>query len=252
MSPEVKLFDRLEIHSPWMNAAGFLGYFPPSQTGWHAPMGAFVTNPVSLAPRNPARNRLVQPFAGGFLLHTGLPNPGMASVLLQFAEKWSKIPVPVWVHLLPQTPADLPHLIQPLEELENIGAIEVGLPPGLPLRLLLEFIEAGNGEIPLLICLGVDEIQSEWVQPMMDSGAAGVVLSAPRGILKVNQTLSRGRLYGPSVFPLMLKMVCRLAQFDLPVIAGGGVYTQTDGETLLDAGASAVQLDAVLWHNNDD
>jgi len=50
----------------------------------------------------------------------------------------------------------------------------------------------------------------------------------------------------------MLKMVCRLAQFDLPIIAGGGVYTQMDGETLLDAGASAVQLDAVLWHNNDD
>lgn len=251
MNHQSKMLERLELASPWMNASGFLGYSPPAQAGWAKPMGAFVTNAISLLPRKPALLRQVNAFPGGFMLHTGLPSLGLQNALRQYAERWSKIPIPVWVHLLPQAAEELPQLIEPLEDLENVGAVELGLPPGISLKTILEFIRAGGGEKPLMVCLCVDEIQSEWLPPMEDAGATGVVLSAPRGMLKTGNRLSRGRLYGPAIFPYMLNVVCRLAQFDVPVIAGGGIYSEADGETLLEAGAAAVQLDAVLWRNWD-
>ena len=251
MNRHAQMLDRLELSSPWMNAAGFLGFFPPSHAAWVKPMGAFVTNAVSLQSRKPAQLRQVNPYPGGFILHTGLPNPGLQHMLRQNAERWSKSAVPVWVHLLPQTPGELPELIEPLEELENVSAVELGIPPGATLKSVLEFVRAANGELPVMACISVDEMQNEWMVPIEDAGAAGVVLSAPRGMMKVESRLCRGRLYGPAIFPYMLNTVCRLAQFDLPVIAGGGVYSENDGETLLEAGAAAIQLDAVLWRNWD-
>jgi hypothetical protein len=91
MNTESSCLDRLEISTPWMNAAGFLG-FSPSSPAWPAEMGAFVTNPISLAPRKPALHRQVQPYAGGFLLHTGFPTPGFQAVLRQNVEKWKSFP----------------------------------------------------------------------------------------------------------------------------------------------------------------
>ena len=48
------MFPDLAIHPPFMNAAGCLGFAPnprgPVDLGR---LGAFVTNPVSLAPRQP-------------------------------------------------------------------------------------------------------------------------------------------------------------------------------------------------------
>ncbi|MBI4929052.1 MAG: hypothetical protein HY835_14890, partial [Anaerolineae bacterium] len=41
--------------------------------------------------------------------------------------------------------------------------------------------------------------------------------------------------------------VLRMISLDLPVIAGAGIYSQEQAELLLRLGASAVQLDAVLW-----
>ena len=67
----------LQIPSPWLNAAGMLGFAPGKPWPFDAPQGAFVTNPVSLKPRTPAGNRCLLPYPGGFLLHTGLPNPGL-------------------------------------------------------------------------------------------------------------------------------------------------------------------------------
>lgn len=249
MSPDSSCLDRLEISTPWMNAAGFLGFSPSASPSWSAPMGAFVTNPISLSPRKPALHRQVLPYAGGFLLHTGFPNPGFQAVLRQNAEKWKKLPLPVWVHLLPQTPEELPGMIETLESVENIGAVELGIPPGISLHSVLEFIQASSGELPLMVCIGVDEIQSDWLPSFHTAGVTGLVLSSPRGMLKGSDHLMRGRLYGPAVLPSMLKAVCRLAQFDLPVIASGGVFSIADGETLLAAGACAVQVDAALWTN---
>jgi dihydroorotate dehydrogenase (NAD+) catalytic subunit len=74
-------------------------------------------------------------------------------------------------------------------------------------------------------------------------------MGPPRGALSTPQgTVVRGRLYGPAIFPLALRALERLlALVRCPVIASGGVYSRQDRTTMLEMGASAVQLDAVLW-----
>ena len=65
---------------PLMNAAGSLGFAPDLRSGIaFDSFGAFVTNPFSLRSRLPAGQPEVIEYPGGFLLHTGLPNPGFNS-----------------------------------------------------------------------------------------------------------------------------------------------------------------------------
>ena len=61
--------------------------------------------------------------------------------------------------------------------------------------------------------------------------------------------LLSGRLYGPALLPQALAVVQAVAQAGLPVFGAGGVYSPADEAAMLGAGASAVQLDAVLWNN---
>jgi dihydroorotate dehydrogenase (NAD+) catalytic subunit len=58
----------------------------------------------------------------------------------------------------------------------------------------------------------------------------------------------RGRLFGPAIFPLALQAVAALKErLQVPILASGGVYRGEQATALLRAGASAVQLDGVLW-----
>ncbi len=98
----------LELSSPWLNAAGALG-FAPGADGWSWPemQGGFVTNPVSANPRTPAETRAALSYPGGSLLHSGLPNPGLKGVLRKYAERWARSSLPVWVHLLGDGPEEI-------------------------------------------------------------------------------------------------------------------------------------------------
>ena len=97
----------LAFDPPLMNAAGSLG-FAPDRRGPIAleRLGAFVTNPVSLRPRPPAQGARLLTFPGGFLLHSGHPNPGLRRVVQRHAARWARSPLPVVVHLLAENPAD--------------------------------------------------------------------------------------------------------------------------------------------------
>ena len=81
----------LKFDPPVMNAAGSLGFSPERYTpiDW-SKLGAFVTNPISLLPRTPAQGGRFTSYTGGFLLHTGYPNPGFRQVVRRYARKWSQ------------------------------------------------------------------------------------------------------------------------------------------------------------------
>ena len=57
----------------------------------------------------------------------------------------------------------------------------------------------------------------------------------------------QGRLYGPAILPVALRVVHELSQMSIPTIGAGGVYTQEHKNAMLAAGAFAVQLDSILW-----
>jgi len=113
-----------------MNAAGCLSFAPnPRGPVDLSRLGAFVTNPVSLAPRRPADSRGMLLFPGGFLLHTGMPNPGLRAVLRQEAERWSRSALPVIVHILAEAPEDVARMVERLEGVEGVTGVEIGTPP---------------------------------------------------------------------------------------------------------------------------
>ena len=249
----------LDFRSPWLNAAGSLGYNPPETWAWSEPIGAFITNPVSLFPRTPAEERAGMRFPGGFLLHSGLPNPGLKG-LLAGARRWERAAVPLWVHIFGDTPEEIERMVRALESQEAVSAIELGIGPRADAELALKLVRAGVGELPLVVNFPLTAAAEGWVDKLAGLGASAVSLGAPRGLLPASESspasgsspaasgkLIAGRLYGPAILPLALAAVRSLRRQPLPVIAGGGVYRKADGEALLAAGAVAVQLDSVLW-----
>ena len=88
----------LYFSKPIMNAAGSLGFAPDARNGIDfASFGAFVTNPISLRSRLPAAQPALIEFPGGFLTHSGLPNPGLPSVLKKHSARWNRADIPVIV-----------------------------------------------------------------------------------------------------------------------------------------------------------
>jgi dihydroorotate dehydrogenase (NAD+) catalytic subunit len=244
----------LYFSKPLMNAAGSLGFAPDTRAG--IPLdsfGAFVTNPFSLRPRKPAAQPEVIEYPGGFLLHSGLPNPGFNAGIKRYASRWDKSGVPVIVHLMADRPEETQRMVQMLEMQENVMAAELGFAPLLANDIILLTLEMCLGELPLVFSLPVEQVLSLGPRLIQD-GAQAISISAPRGAMPENKGkgsgdrgLTTGRLYGPSLFPRGLETVYSAAKLGLPIIGAGGVWRKENAEAMLSAGALAVQVDAALW-----
>ena len=237
----------LELRKPLMNAAGTLGFAPDLRVPapWDL-LGAFVTNPVSLRPRSATTAPAMLAYPGGFLLHTGLPNPGFAAVLDQFAGRWKVAPLQIVVHLMADRPEEAQSMVRALEAVENVGAVELGFAPLLADDVILLAIEMSRGELPVIANLPPDQVLR--VGPAaMQRGARAVSMATPRGTLMHDGRMVSGRLYGPSLFPAALDLVYAAAKAGIPIIGAGGVGSQLEAEAMLGAGALGVQLDTRLW-----
>ena len=237
----------LGLNSPWMNAAGFGGYLPQHNSDFPTPVGGFVTNPISLLHRTPSLTRNVLPYPGGFMLHTGSPNPGMKNVLKTYAKKWTNLAVSLWVHLLVTSPYEVQTMIRQLEETQSVAAIELGLPPDADAKSQSELIRSAAGELPFYVCVPLDRAEPAIIEKIASLGADGAVISAPRGIMVEKGKCRQGRLYGQALHPQMMAALHRLRGYNLPLIAGCGIFSKAQGEAALEAGAAAVQVDAWLW-----
>lgn len=237
-----------DLATPWMNAAGTLGFAPPASLPQLQPPGAFVTNPVSLHHRTPAGSRAALPYSGGVLLHSGLVNPGLRQLLKKYAPRWQRSSLPIWVHLLGDTPEEIHSLARQLESVEGVSAFEVGLPPHAAPTLYLEMLSAASGELPVAAHLPLNAASADWLDLLPTSAASGVVLGAPRGLLPgAHGELVAGRLYGAGLLPQVLAAIQLLLPLHMPLIAGAGIFSVASGQACLGAGAQAVQVDTALW-----
>lgn len=245
----------LFLRTPLMNAAGMLGFapYPRADIQW-SEMGAFVTNPLSWRPRKPTSHPALLEYPGGFLLHTGLPNPGLKAAIRKFANRWADSSLPIIVHCMADRPEETAQMVEALEGLENIMAVELGFAPLLSDEIILISLKMALGEIPLIPSLPLEQAVS-LAPRLIGEGAAAVSLGAPRGSLELNAgtapeskgDLVSGRLSGPALFPQTLEIVRRLAGAGVPVIGGGGIYKPDHVDAMIKVGAIAVQLDSVLW-----
>jgi dihydroorotate dehydrogenase (NAD+) catalytic subunit len=241
----------LIFQKPLMNATGMLGFAPESRfpLSW-GEFGAFVTNPLSLRPRRPAVEPALIEYPGGFLLHSGLPNPGFSQTLKQVAAKWARASLPVIVHLMADRPEETQRMTRQLENIENVMAVELGFAPLLADDIILLSVEMSVGELPLIVNLPWEQVLRLGPQ-VLAAGAEMVSLAAPRGALAANDgRLVSGRLFGPALFAQSLLLVREAARVGIPLIGGGGVYSKENASAMLAAGALAVQVDTVLWRGD--
>jgi dihydroorotate dehydrogenase (NAD+) catalytic subunit len=247
----------LYFSKPLMNATGSLGFAPDSRVGiaWES-LGAFVTNPLSLRPRQPAASPELIEYPGGFLLHTGLPNPGFNAGIKNYTSRWDKSDLPIIVHLMADRPEETQYMVRVLENQENVMAAELGFAPLLADDILLLTLEMCLGELPLIFSLPIEQVLSLGPR-LIQEGAQAISISAPRGAMSPSlpegeglgvREIITGRLYGPSLFPRTLETVYSAAKLGLPIIGAGGVYSKEHADVMLSAGALAVQVDAALWN----
>jgi len=237
----------LYFSKPLMNAAGSLGFAPDTRLGISLDsFGAFVTNPLSLRPRRPTAQPAVIEHPGGFLLHTGLPNPGLRSGINKYAPKWNKSSLPIIVNLMADRPEETQQMVRMLEDLENVMAVELGFAPLLADDIILLTLELCLGELPLIFSLPIEQVLSLGPR-LMQEGAQAISISAPRGA-SMTDHLVTGRLLGPSLFPQTLDTVNNAVKAGIPIIGSGGVWSKENADAMLSVGAIAVQVDAALWN----
>jgi len=237
----------LVFSSQILNAAGSLAFAPDLRAplGW-SDFAAFITNPISLRPRAATQTPAIIEFPGGFLLHTGLPNPGFRKVVAQNRRAWEQSPVPIILNLMADRPEETREMVQALEGEDNVLAAELGFAPLLADDIILLAVEMSLGELPLIISLPAEQLLR--IGPrVLDLGASALSLAIPRGTLSRRGTPISGRLFGRSLLPMTLDLVRTASRIGFPIIAAGGILSATDAHAALDAGALAVQLDACLW-----
>jgi dihydroorotate dehydrogenase len=243
----VTFLNEMGMVSPWMNAAGFLSYLPPSRMEFEVELGAFVPPPLTFTPRTPAENRTLISYPGGFLLHNAIPNPGLQAAVKQYGNRWAKLHLPVWLHLFVENEEEAVQMSAIADDLENVQVVEIELPVRISNRARFSILDAARGEKPLIAALPLNEVDREFVIGCAENRVSAVVISAPRGRMANNGSWVNGRLFGPSLLPQLMLTLERCRKIELPLIAGCGIYSVQDGEILLRAGAAALQVDAALW-----
>jgi dihydroorotate dehydrogenase len=241
----------LIINPPVMNAAGSLGFSPERhvRTDWSM-LGVFVTNPISLLPRTPAHGERFAAYPGGFLLHTGYPNPGLRQAVRRYAPKWIRSRLPVIVHLLGNDAETLSDMTRQLENIEGVIGVEVGVSGEADTETVVSLTRAASGELPVIIRLPMERAL-ELASPAIQAGAMAISLAPPRGSLFVSkEAMTQGRLYGPAILPIALKTTGDLVKQGIPTIGAGGIYAQEDIKAMLALGAMAVQVDSWLWRGS--
>jgi len=135
---------------------------------------------------------------------------------------------------------------------ESVDALELGLADDIAWDDARRFVQAATDctEKPVLARLPFHEA-NDLADAAIEGGAGALVVAAPpRGTARdpISGRLVSGRVYGPVVKPLALRMVGQLARrFDIPVIGSGGIHSPQDARDFLEAGARAVQVDSVTW-----
>jgi hypothetical protein len=141
-------------------------------------------------------------------------------------------------------------MVEMLENIESVMAVELGFAPLLADDIFLITLEMCMGELPLIFSLPHEQVLSLGPR-LIQEGAAAISIAAPRGALTPPNggrgEAITGRLYGPSLFPQALETVINVAKLGLPIIGAGGVWTDENVMAMLSAGAMAVQTDASLW-----
>ena len=248
----------LPVDSPILLAAGSAGYgeaiHPAIDT---ARLGGVVVGPITRHSIRGSEPPRLAETDSGFVLNTGLQNRGVAAVIKNFARQWPRLGCPVIAQIADNTAEEAASTARRLAAVDGLMGLELRLTPDATpgdLRPLLRAIRRA-AELPLWVKLPLHSAPS-LAPAAADAGADGLVIAGPitgAGFDRQGNLIT-GDLYGPGVFAPMLAAlgkVAALALDDLPLIACGGIHTSQHVRQALSRGASAVQLDSIVWIEPD-
>lgn len=246
----------LLLETPVMAAAGILGNADVYRDLIELDkLGAFITSPVTYSPWKPAEGTRVVNLSSGSLVHTGLPNPGISKVLAKHRDAWDALAMPVIMHVVATNLEQVRKCASRIDAEGSVDAMELGLNDDLRWEDCEQMVAGAvkNTEKPVLVRLPMSD-PFNLAKAAVDGGASTLVACAPpRGTARdpVSGRLVSGRIYGPLVQPMILRIVSQLAEEikDVPIIGAGGIHSQQDARDYIEAGAKAVQVDSVTWVN---
>ncbi len=249
----------LSLQRPVMPASGAMGYgYEYSDLIDFSLLGAFVTNPVSLRPRKTAGGPRLRVHNDHLVVHTGMPNPGARTVIRNYGKIWEHFPIPVIVHIVATTAEETTKVAVRLSRLRGVVGFELGLADRVTPDQAISLVHAAEeGDKPVIVRIPFNRVDD--LAPLLsEEGAAALTLTAPpravlppaAGMEDTDARFYRGRYYGPGVLPLLLGILSRWAhKLPVPIIACGGIQSAQEAMACLNLGATAVQIDAVLWRN---
>ncbi len=255
----------LPLRSPLILAAGMIGYGDARPRALDlSACGAWVTAPIGQQPpTSPAEGDADTPrraeVPGGVVLAPTPYTPSVSRVLRRYAPAWPRLGLPAIAHLeatahpAPDEGDRLVAIARRLAGAPGVAALEVAphIDAGADTASALLTQIRHVSDLPLLAALPLVPAIDQWAVACAEAGADALVIGQPPPAAAPSRQsfLVRGRLYGPAVAPLAWEALARVAALELgiPLVGAGGVHQIDDVLTYLRLGATAVQIDTVVW-----
>ena len=258
----------LVLSHPIIPASGTFGYaeeFEPFVApGAYA---AVLGKSISIEPRPGNAPPRTQEMPAGLLNSIGLQNPGIDRFLDSYMPRLANYGVPVIVNIVGKTTEDYAQLVERLDKVPTVSAIELnvscpnvkeGLQFGLEpeaSRNLVATVRALT-DLPLIAKLtpNVTDIAEQGLA-VQEGGANAVSLINTVRAMAIDWRSRRSRigtptggLSGPAIRPIAVRMVYEVARaVSIPVCGIGGIATPQDVLEFAVAGASFVQVGTHLY-----
>jgi dihydroorotate dehydrogenase (NAD+) catalytic subunit len=248
----------LNLAQPVMIAAGCGGYgnaYPGLID--LAAFGAVVTQPISLRPRRGRPQPRLAETRAGFILETGQQNPGVKKVIQAYRKSWFRLGIPIIAHLPADEPEALTRTARALAGVQSpqghaaLAGFELGLAYGCTAGDVTSWLEAvrEGTEFPILVKIPIG-VERDIAEAAVEAQADALVIGLPplgTAFLPDAGQMVTGPLYGPALHSLALHSLQRLAGLAAPLIASGGIHSVADAQAFFEAGATAVQIDSLLF-----
>jgi dihydroorotate dehydrogenase (NAD+) catalytic subunit len=266
----------LLLRNPVIVASGTFGYgMDTAKIDKVHHLGAIICKGTTLHPRSGNEQPRIMETSSGMLNAIGLQNPGIHTVIEEYAPIWATWQTPVIVNIAGETIKEFVELATLLEGVDGVAGIEVNvscpnvLAGGAVFGADAHTVATVTASVRRVTTLPVIVKLSPYsgdVRPTAlaaaSSGADVVSLinTIPGmgiDISKRRPTLANvtGGLSGPAIKPIALRMVyevareLRLSYPRVPVIGIGGISNAHDALEFLMAGASAIQIGTINFSN---
>ncbi|MEM7126113.1 MAG: hypothetical protein AAF702_07285 [Chloroflexota bacterium] len=257
----------LPLPNPILLAGGVAGYGEALFSGIDpASLGGMVVGPIMRYSSGGPEAPRVAESGSTYVLNSGKQNRGIMAVLKKYRAIWTRLGCSVIPQIADTQGDSLAFVAEKLTDAYYDGAPIAGielLPPLTTTEQQCGYLvdtALRSTDLPILVKLPLNSAH-ELAEVAFEAGADCLVIGQPPlAALKRHQEAFHpdepaqevtvtAALGGQALFPLILHTLIQVAEQNLPcpLAASGGIHSVGHARQLMDAGASAIQLDGAIW-----